>query len=284
MRLLSLSSAVLAAACGVGSLHAEATAPLTPEAQVAAMVQPLRNNDLGTLFKMAPADKQAEAVANWKKVATEVKPDQKAQFDQFLATMLAPNAVDTLMAAAEPQLKQVNPQELVGYVQMFGGMAAMQMANDPSTADLGKNLQQLVADVAAWVPKAGIEDPKKLREALTSAVAAVKSLGVKNADEFYALEFGEMLKRCGGALKEGKAALKVYGLEVDKFLESVKLVDVVGTGDTRTAKAQVTAFDHPYTIPVTLVLKDGRWEVKNEAIEKGIEGLAPAAVGGGQGM
>lgn len=281
MRLLSIPSLVLATACCVGGLQAETAPLLTPEAQIQVPIQALRNNDLAALFSQIPPAQQAEAAANWNKVGSMVKPEDKAQLDQFFSTLLAPNAVDMLMAMAEPQLKQVKPQELVGYAQMFGGMAAMQLTQDPKTADLGKNLQQLVADVAAWIPKAGIEDPAKLRAALTSVVAATKALGVKNSTEFYALEFNELLKRGGNALKEVKSALKVYDLQADAFLESVKLVDVQGTGDKRTATATITAFGHPYKLPVTMVLKNGIWTFQNEQLEKGLEGLAPAGMMGG---
>lgn len=280
MRLLSFSSVALAAACCLGSLHAE-TAPLSPEAQVQIPVQALRNNDFAALFALATVEQQAEAAANWKKAGTAAKPEDKAQMDQFFATLLAPDAVDTLMAMAEPALKQVNPQELVGYAQMFGGMAAMQMANDPKTAELGKHLQQLVADVVLWIPKAGIEDPAKLRAALTSVIAGTKAMGVKNADEFYALELPELIKRSGLAFAEVKNALKVYDLQTDAVLDSIKLVDVKGDGDSRTANASATLFGHTYTLPVNLVLKNGVWTVKNEQLEKSLQGLAPTGLMGG---
>lgn len=281
MRLLSISSLALAACCGFGTIHAESAPAMSPEEQVQLPIKALRNNDYASLFKLAPADKQAEAHAKWKEAGAQATPDQKAQFNQFLSTMLAPNAVDGLMALAEPQLSQVNPQELVGYVQMFGGMMAMQMSQDPKTAEMGKQMQQLVADVAAWIPTAGIEDPKKLRAALTSVAAGVQALGVKTADEFYALSFDDMLGRVGGAVKEVKEALKVYDLQADKMLDSMKLTDVQGSGDQRTGTLKATAFGHEYSFPVTLIQKDGVWQFKNEQLEQGLEGLAPGMMGGG---
>lgn len=276
MRLLSLSaltSLTLAATCWVGDLYAETA--LSPEAQVQVPIKALRNNDILAVFKLAPADQQAEAKANWQKARTEASPEDKAKITEFFNTMLAPNAVDELMAIAEPQLAQINSQELVGYVQMFGGMAAMQMAQDPKTAEAGKMLQQLVGDVAAWVPKAGFEDPAKLRTALTSVVAATKALGVKTSDELLALDLEQLLTRSGPAIKELKAALRAYDLQTDAVLDSFKLSNVQGSDDKRTATAQVTLFGHSYSVPVNLVLKDGVWQIENEQLEKGLEGLAP---------
>jgi len=281
MRLLSLSSLALATACCVGTVYAE-TAPLSPEAQVQVPVKALRNNDFAALFAQFPASQQTEAAANWQQAGTLASPDDKAKMNQFFATLLAPDAVDTLMALAEPSLKQVNPQELVGYAQMFGGMAAMQMANDPKTAELGKHLQQLVADVVVWLPKSGIDDPVKLRAALTSVIAGTKAMGVTTADEFYALALPELLKRSGLAFAEVKNALKVYDLQADAVLDSIALTNVTGEGDNRSATANVTLFGHTYSLPVKMSLQNGVWVFKNEQLEQSLQGLAPGLLGGGE--
>lgn len=279
MRLRPLATALLAATFAVGSVAAAEPAPGTPEATVAVPVQALRNNDLLKLFKAMPEADQAKAREEWQQKGATATPEEKAEFDEKFALLLAPNAVDTLMAMAEPQLKQMNPQEMAGGVQLIGGMLAMQLAQGGKNKELSQTLQTFVGDLAGWLPESGIEDPAKLRKALTAITGAAKALGAKNSDELIALPLEEFLKRLGGATKEFKKAFSAYGVDVDTFLDSVAIADVQGTGDKRTGKLSMTLFGKPYSFPVNLVQKNGTWQFDTEELQKSVAPMM--GMGGG---
>ena len=279
MRLRPFASLLIACAAGVSSLHAAVPDPASPEFVVAAPVQALRSNDVLALFKSMPAEEQEKARQEWKEKSTTISPSERAEIDEKLALLLDPKAVDNLMAMVEPQLRQINPQEMAGMLQMFGGIAAMQLAQQPAFAATGQSLQTLATDLATWLPTSGIEKPENMRKAITSVVDAAKALGVANADEMLALELDEFLTRGSAALKEAKRAFAPYGIDVDAFLDTVALVNVKGEGDKRTADLKFTAFSHDVVFPVPLTQKEGKWVIDDQAMK---QNLAPLM--GGMGM
>jgi len=281
MRLRPLASLAFAFAVGVGSLHA--LDPAAPEAVVTAPVQALRSNDVIGWFKSMPAADQDKARQEWKDKATTISPSERAEFDEKLAMLLSPTAVDTLMAIVEPQLGQFNPQEVAGQLQMFGGMFAMQMGQDPKLAVAGQSLNKLVMGLAGWLPTSGLENPAKMREALTSVVGAARALGVKNCDEMFALDLEEFLTRGGAALKEAKLMFKPYGIEVDGFLDSIGLINIKGEGDKRSADLKFKAFDNEIIFPMPLVQRDGKWAFDQEQLQQSLAPLMGGMMGGGGG-
>lgn len=247
-----------------------------PESAVTVPVTALKTNDFVSLFKALPAAEQEKAKAEWDNSRRNMSPSDKAEFNEQMDKFLAPDAVDVIVADAEPNLAELNPAEMAAGVQMFGGMMAMQMAQDPATKDQGALLQQLVMDIAGWLPNSGIEQPAKLREAATHFVNGVKALGVSNADELIALELEELLTRAGKSTAELKKSLSVYGLNLDGLLGSIALNNLTGSGDTRTGVLTFTAFGNPYKLPVDLKQKDGYWVFDTD---KAAAALAPMAGG-----
>ena len=283
MRASLLASLVLTVASCVGSLHAMIDAN-SPEFVVAAPVEALRNNDILALFKSMPAEEQAKARQEWKDKATSMSPTERAEFDEKMAMLLDPKAVDTLMAMIEPQLKQINPAEMAGMLQMFGGIAAMQLAQQPALAKTGQGLQTLATDLAAWLPTSGIEKPENMRLAITSVVKAAKALNVANADELLKLDLDEFLTRGGAAVKEAKNAFTPYGIDVDTFLGSIALTNLTGVGDKRTGDLTFTAFGHDVVFPVPLIQKDGKWAFDEQAMQQTMAPLRSGmGLGGGGG-
>jgi len=271
-----LSLVALAALLAVGPLAAANVDPSTPESAVTIPATALKSNDFLSLFKALPAADQAKAKAEWDANRGNMSPSDKAEFNENLQRFLAPDAVDVIVAQAEPNLAELNPAEMAAGVQMFGGMMAMQMAQDPKTKEQGALLQQLVMDVSAWLPTSGIEQPAKLRQAVTHFVNGVKMLGIKNADEFAALELEELLARAGRSSAEMKKSLLVYGLNLDGLLGSIAITNLAGTGNARTGTLTFTAFGNPYKLPVDLKQKDGFWVFDTD---KAAAALAPMTGG-----
>ncbi len=203
---------VFALICVLSFAHASAADMSTPEGTFLGPVQALRNNDILGIFNLMDADKQAEAKKAWSEEAAKPNPAKDAELDQNLSMLVTPNAVDTMMMAIEPKLKEFNAQQISMGLMMMGGMLAMNMAKDPEQAQAAQELQSLITDICGWLPSAGLEDPAKARKALEFVVAGAKSLNVTTAAELRALSLDEVLKRCGGLFAEVKHALAVYDL------------------------------------------------------------------------
>jgi hypothetical protein len=293
-RIRSAGLAALAFATLGLPLGAADTDPSTPEGAVLPAVKALHDNDFKALFALMPAEDQAKAQDGWKQSQTNPDPKSDAQFDQMLGQLLDPKAVDNLAAQAEPQLKTMDLTKTSQGIMAMSGLLPMLAAQNGKqlTPDDQKGLamvQNLLNDVAAWIPKSGINDDKKLRDALEHVVAGAKALGVKDSKELHALAFDDLLTRVGPMLKELKSALAVYDLQADKLLESVKATSA-GDGDQRTLTVSFTAFGRPYETPVKVQKVNGKWVMANGApagldafkgMLPGLPGAAPA--GGGQG-
>jgi hypothetical protein len=292
MPLTCIRAAMLALVVASAPLGAaDAVAPSGPESALLPAVKALRDNDFKALFATLPPEQQTQAQAEWKKA--QATPDAKgdASFDRFLGQLLDPNAVDNLMAQAEPQLKGIDLVKAQQGLMALSGMLPLfaQQGGKPLSPDDVKGMtvaQGLLGDVAAWIPKSGITDAKKLREAIEHLVAGAKKLGVKDAKELHALAFDEALGRLGPMLAELKGALAVYDLQADQFLDSVKAAGA-GDGDQRTLNVSFTAFAHPYEVPLKVQKVNGAWVLAKDPGPSALDtfkGMLPALpLGGGDG-
>jgi hypothetical protein len=287
-----LIAPALALVLGIGHAVAADPAPKTfdPKDPISAVMTPvtlLRSNDFKGFYELMPAEDKAKAETEWK--ASQAKAaaggdmgdqGQMAEFNAFLAKCLAPNAVETLYAEAEPKLADINPQEISQQLQMFSGMVpmmAMQQGGqqDPQKQQFVTALGGMMLGASQWILTAGLEDKAKLRQAITHLVAGAKGLGVKEVKELQALPLDQFLGRLGPVVKEMKAAAAIYDIQADPFLDSVKAT-AQGDGNERTLAVAFTAFGKPYTLPVKVELKDGHWVVS----QKNAKAMSMGPMGG----
>ena len=96
--------------------------PATPESAVLLPVQVLRNDDFKGFFRSLPAEDQAKAEAQWTDARTHLSPQEAKRFNETMALLLAPDAVEQLLALAQPRLQEMNPQKMSQEVAMFSGL------------------------------------------------------------------------------------------------------------------------------------------------------------------
>lgn len=263
------------------------TDPGKPESAILLPVQLLRANDFKGFYDAMPAEEKAKAQAEWAKAAAKGGEGKKGEhldeINATLAKLLAPNAVDQIMAEAKPKLAEMNPQEISQGLQMVGMMLAMSQMQqqgqngqkqDPTSKAAMAALGGVLTDASQWVLTAGINDEAKCRKAVERLAAGAKALGVKDVRELQTLPLDQFLARLTPLVKEAKAAAAVYDVQVDAFLDSVK----VAAGPVKEGKSilQVTAllFGKPYTVPVEVLQKDGHWIVNPKAA-KPLAGALP---------
>jgi hypothetical protein len=262
----SAPAAATAAAPGAARGAAPGAATIAPDTTLKQWVLALRSNDLAVLYRALTSEQRALVEKTWTMQATTPDADGDKQLNSGLGLLLSPNAVELLVAQAEPDLATLNPQDLVLGLQQVGGFLALagSQSKDPKAAGDAPTLdfvalQGFLADIGAWIPLAGINDPAKLHKAVEHLVAGAKSLGVKNAVEVRALKTEDALHRLSAALPELKAALLVYGLDANALFDSITFAVADGSGDQRTVTVGFTAFGHAHLLPVKVVRKNDSW-------------------------
>ncbi len=275
----------LAAGDAPSPAPAPATATL-PEQTVLAWAKTLQSDDYKAVLAMLPTEAQARAVASWKSADST----QDKDIDAKLAQLLAPNAVDGFMADLSPKLATMDPANMAqSLVSVAGVLPLMLQSSQPAAAPSADQTailtaaQNLLSDIAAWLPTSGITDPANLKKALTLLVDAVKASGITSAADMHKMTLEDCLGKVGPAIKKVKAALLVYGLDANHLLASVTATGAAGADAThRSLTIGFTAFGRVDTFNLPLVQANGAWTVPTDAIPgyNNLKNMVPALGGG----
>ncbi len=282
---------ILAATLAAPGLAAEPAARPSPEVMVATATTLLQAKDMAAAFAALPKDLQdglaADYAANQKKL---VDPKEDKQFDEFITRMLAPDAVEKMVAEAKPGLEEFDAAQTAMQIQMFGGMFGMmlqkpapgQTAPDPVLGAYGQALQSLAGAAAQWIPAADLASEDKLRTAAGHLSTAVKALKVKSAAELRALPLKDLLGRLGPVVTELKGAAAAYDVDVNAFLASLK-VTAKDVGGEKALTVAFTAFGTPVSLPLDLERDaTGGWTL-SKAFTAKFAGAMGGMMGGGMG-
>ena len=284
---LALVAALAAAAVGCNQQAAPtatATAPVpapvaapvaaSPDAAIQASVRALRTNNVAALLDNAlPAAEVAKMKADWSKEMNKepVTDEDRRKFSEEMAKLTAPGAEDKLYAELEPQLKQFEQQS----AQQMPMMIAMGQGFVQSTIQQSKDLTEqqkqqtlaLIDATAKWAQTAKFTDAGLAKQAIGVVCKSARDLNLKSVDEARALTYDQAMQKAGIVLAGIKQVLALYGLSMDKALDSIKTEVVSTTGDAAKVKVSYTAFDQPFSTESDLVKVDGKWYSK-QAIEQ----------------
>jgi hypothetical protein len=220
----------------------------TPEEAVMLPVQALLANDLNALFATLNDKDLADIRTKWDSACS--RPDQQgdAQYNMAMAQLLAPGAVDNLMAMIDPQLEGIDPDMM--YDQIEAGM--MQIP----AADVNESMKD---SVLTWIADAGFTDPGKARLAVEHIVSAARAFDVPTMADLRDLSFEGLLSHIDSALPHLKNVLTVYGFDVDQLLRSISVSSFNGDGPKRTGTISLSLFGKQQSVPTTVYELDGHW-------------------------
>ena len=251
---------------GAAATAAPSAAPAAPDATVIASVHALRANDVGALLENSlPPAEMAKIKADWGQEMNKepVTDKERREFADQMTMLTAPGAEEKLFAEVEPQLKQFEHQSAQQMPMMIAmGQGFIQSAIQQSKELSQQQKQQSVALVdatAKWAQTAKFTDPALAKQAIAVVCKTARTLNLKTIDEARAMNYEQAMKKAGVALAGFKNVLEIYGLSMDKALDSVKVKTVTTTGDTAKVKVSYTAFDQPFSTESDLVKVDGRW-------------------------
>lgn len=251
-----------------------AVATSSPEGTVTASVKALRENNVASLFEiMMPPAELTKVKTDWSKEMNKdpVTDEDRKQFSDTMTKLTAPNAEATLYAQIEPQLKDFDAkqaQQMPMMIAMGRGFAqsSIQQSKDLSE-EQKQQAQQLLDAVATWAQSTKFTDPTLVKGAIAAICKTARDLNLKTIDDARALTYDQGMQKAGIIMGGVKQVFLVYGLNVDKTLDSVKVEPATVTGDSAKVKVNYVAFDKPFATDGDLVKVDNKWYSK-QAIEQ----------------
>ena len=277
-------AAAIAAAAGCGQSQnapptaaapaAVAASPSTPDGALAATIKALRNNNVAAFLDNAlPAGEVAKMKADWSKEMNKdpVTDEDRKQFADTMTKLTAPDAEAKMYAEIEPKLKEFDAQsaqQMPMMIAMGQGFAQSSIQQNKDLSDSQKQQATAMIDATGkWAQQTKFTDPALVKSAIGAICKTARDLNLKSIDEARALSYDQAMQKAGIVLGGLKQVLAVYGLNVDKSLDTVKVETVSTVGDTAKVKVTYTAFEQPFTTDSDLVKVDGRWYGK-QAIEQ----------------
>ena len=279
-------------ACGSDQSSPEATQPEqspakaaqteSPTAVVDGVARELANGNLLAVMQLSmPAAKFDEAKAKWVEERDQDPPseEEKAKFAEMMTKLTASDAEEQMMAELEPHLVKYDTEMaaqkpmMVGMGQGFAAQAIQE--NQELSADEKQAATNALGGAANWINATNFGDRELARKAVREAITTAKALEMKSLDEVQSMDFETMLGKAGTAFQGIKRILAVYGLDLNKTLQSVKSELVSQEGDSAKVKVNFSLFDQPLSFDTEMVRVDGRWYGKKALDE--VNGVEQAA-------
>ena len=221
-------------------------------------------NDLKGMMTLAlPAAQMKKMVESWETKRKEpiTASDRKA-FADAIAKLIAPGAIDELMAIAEPEMAALKPQ-MAMYIPMGIGLAQQSISANGDLSEVQKKqATELVGAMQTWAMKTDFTDPNRLRKALTELATGVRATSITTRDQLQGLSFDQMLGKGGVLFGSMKRAFNAYDLNIDEMFTSLKAEQISMTGDAALVKTSMTFLGQPMSSETEMVKMDGHWYSK----------------------
>lgn len=274
---LAASLLVFFAGCEQKSAETAATAPAvaaTPDAAILASVQSIKQGDIAGLMQNAlpPAD-FAKAKADWGKDKDQepITDEQRAQFNETMAKLTAPDAEQKLFAEIEPKLKEFDAQyqqQLPMYAMAGAGWVKNMIQQNQTMSEAERTQAAAAVDaLQAWVVKTRFTDAESIKKVIAIVAKAARDMNLKSLDEARALNYDQSMQKARIAFLGLKDALAVYGFSIDQTLDSIKPQVLSNDGKTASVQLSYTLLGAPLAATTEMVNVDGRWYGK-QTIEK----------------
>lgn len=252
---------------------------LTPALAVEQSAALLRGNDLAGLFAhMLPSAELEQVKAHWRDGQEMPDAEQREQFAQMMARLNSPQAEELLWEQIEPQLQRYDAQyraQLPVFVEMGRGWLRAMLEESKDSSDAEKRHAMEVVDaLAEWLRNTHFGDRDLMREAINITVATARELDLHDLDEVRALAFDASLDKAGQVFAAVKQVLALYGLSVDRMLDSVDADTISESGDHAVVQVEYRLLDVPLTHELNMERIDGRWYSVDRYRDDDLDGSA----------
>lgn len=239
-----------------------------PSIQLQELVRQFRSNDLAAMVRgsLPPAHYQTLLDRYEEARHKPISEKDRADFTEGLQKLIAPDAVDQLMAEIEPKMRARAVQS-EGMILL--GLGALNMAVTSSDSDLTDDqramLKRALPGIEAWVIQTDFFSADTLREALTLVADAARRTGISELDQLKMLNLDQLLGHGGRMLAASKQAVKLYGIDLDAIAATARIEVLETNGDEARVRTTITVFDAPLHTEQDLVRVEGRWYAKQAA-------------------
>lgn len=246
----------------------------TPDGAIAASIKALHDNNIAALIANSlPPAAVDKMKADWNKEMNSdpITDAERKDFAEHMSKLTAPDAEAALFAQIQPKLAEFDKQsaqQMPMLIAMGQGFARSTIAQNKDLSEAQKKQAEDLLDATAqWASTTKFTDPTLVKSAIGILCKAAREVNLKSLDDARALSYEQAMQKAGIVLGGVKAMLAVYGLDVNKTLESVKVERESASGDAAKVKVTYTAFGKPFSTDAELVQLDGRWYGKH-AIEQ----------------
>lgn len=246
-------------------LAMSSVAAADPSLQLQELVRQFRSNDLAGLVRGSLPPEHYQQLLDKYELARQkpISESQRAEFAEGVQKLIAPDAVDRMMAEIEPKLRERAAQS-EGMILM--GLGALNMAlaspNSDLTGEQRTMLKRALPGIEAWIIHTDFFSVDTLREALTLLADAARRTGISELDQLRMLSLDQVLAHGNRMLAASKQAVKLYGIDLDAIAASARMEVLEINGDQARVRTTVTVFDAPLHAEQDLVLVSGRWYTK----------------------
>lgn len=268
---------------GGAPLNAPAGTNKTPAGAVTSLAALLKAGNIDGMLKASVPDNDYQAVRKaYDSSEFKTKPVSDAERVKFAAQMeklTAPGAKAALFNDAKPVLAEYD-SKYRAMIPMYVGMGQTMAANaiDKSTTmgpEEKTQAKALMAQMAQWMQTTNWGDQNKAQQAIGIAVDAARTIDVKTFAQARALTYDQAMAKSTQYWVALKQIFGLYGLNIDKTLDSVQAKTLSSTADKAIVQYSYKLFDVPMKGEVTLVQRDGHW-YNLDFIAKVEEGLLEA--------
>jgi len=266
--LVAAFAVALLPACGKKDPNAtSANASATPAKTVLVTVQLVRQGRLDDLFKhVLPPAEYRHMRAEWQAQhakARQISEQDRKRFAEGMAQLTAPDANQQIWARIEPRLAKMDQQTKARLPLMIGmGQLALdtQIGNSEQlTPDQKKQATGVVDAVGAWAQKVDWTDADHIKQAIGVVTSSARKLDVKTLDQAVGLNYDQAMQKYSVVWNGLKQVLDVYGLSLDKTLDSATAKTLDSDSHTATVRVDYTLLGKPQHVTVDLVKIDDRW-------------------------
>lgn len=284
--------ALVVAGCNRDSGSDKGGANAGPQQTVQRSIELTRSGDIAGLIEhMLPPAEFARVKAEWSARKNDEEPseEQRQKFAEMMAKLTAPDAVDTIYAEIEPDIRQFDAQyqkQMPTIVSMGRGyLRGLVQQSQELTASEKEQANNVIEALAQWVEKTRFTDPERVKKALAIISDTARQLDLKTLDQARALDFDQSAPKMKIAFNGLKKVLEVYDFSIDQTLDSVNTELVSNEGDKASVKISYTLLGTPLETRSEMVRIDDHWYAQ-DTIDKlrerdsGKAASAPAASGG----
>ncbi|NII10750.1 hypothetical protein [Oleiagrimonas sp. C23AA] len=258
---------LLATGCSHDDNAQQAPDNASPKAAVMTSVSQLKAGHFDALMQnlLPPADYKTMR-ADWsahRGNPDKITPAQRQRFAEQMHNLTEPGAKAKLYQDLKPRVAAYNSKYKAQLPMMVGiGQTVVDTQLDNSktlTLTQKKQAKDVIAALGGWAKNAPWGDQAKAKQAVGVVVDTARQVDIKTFKQAYALNYDQAMAKYGQIWGGAKQLLAIYGLSIDKALDSVKAKTVDNDGHVAHVRVDYQVLDKPMSTQLTMIELDGHW-------------------------